>query len=94
MRLYTMNLDIAYDEKIIVKNLSVTIPDRRITAIIGPNGCGKSTLLKALTRIIPYKKGQVILDGKEIIKENTKELAKKNGYFTANPRKSTGSYRR
>lgn len=90
MRLYTMNLDIAYDEKIIVKNLSVTIPDRRITAIIGPNGCGKSTLLKALTRIIPYKKGQVILDGKEIIKENTKELAKKMAILPQTPENPRG----
>ncbi|NLG82361.1 MAG: ABC transporter ATP-binding protein [Bacilli bacterium] len=90
MRLYTMNLDIAYDEKVIVKNLSVTIPDKKITTIIGPNGCGKSTLLKAMTRLIPYKEGQVILDGKEIHKENTKELAKKLAILPQSPDHPSG----
>ena len=48
-----------------------------ITTIIRPNGCGKSTLLKAMTRIIPYSKGTIYLDGESIAKYKIKELAKR-----------------
>lgn len=84
-RLYTDNINIAYDERLIVENLSVEIPDKKITTIIGSNGCGKSTLLKGITRIIPHKSGGVILDGKDILKENTKVLAKKMAILPQTP---------
>ncbi|WP_100401382.1 ABC transporter ATP-binding protein [Bacillus sp. FJAT-42315] len=77
VRLYTTDLNISYGERLIVKDLSVEIPDKKITTIIGSNGCGKSTLLKAITRIISHQSGTVILDGENIAKENTKILAKK-----------------
>src|SRR5699024_12477532 len=57
--------------------MALTIPDHKITTIIGANGCRKSNLLKAMTRIIPHQKGNIIFDGKEIAKEHTKQLAKK-----------------
>ena len=77
VRLSAENLDISYGERKIVKNLSLQIPDKKITTIIGSNGCGKSTLLKALTRVIPHQGGSIVLDGEEIAKENTKLLARK-----------------
>ncbi|WP_087973840.1 ABC transporter ATP-binding protein [Oceanobacillus rekensis] len=76
-RLQTDNINIGYGEQLIVKNLSVTIPDKKITTIIGANGCGKSTLLKAITRIISHQSGSIVLDGEDILKQNTKLLAKK-----------------
>ncbi|GIO28100.1 ABC transporter ATP-binding protein [Ornithinibacillus bavariensis] len=76
-RLHVEDVSIGYRERIIVKNLSIQIPDKKITTIIGSNGCGKSTLLKAITRIIPHQYGSILLDGQSIIQENTKELAKK-----------------
>jgi iron complex transport system ATP-binding protein len=77
VRLLTNHLSVSYGERFIVKDISIEIPDQKITTIIGSNGCGKSTLLKAMTRIIPHQSGSIILDGKSIAKENTKELAKK-----------------
>lgn len=77
VRLFTKDLNVGYEEQLIVKDLSVSIPDQKITTIIGSNGCGKSTLLKAITRIISQQSGTVVLDGKDISKEHTKELAKK-----------------
>ncbi|MGM7634875.1 ABC transporter ATP-binding protein [Bacillus sp. Hm123] len=77
VRLYTTDLNIGYGERLIVKDLSVEIPDKKITTIIGSNGCGKSTLLKAITRIISHQSGTVILDGENIAKGNTKILAQK-----------------
>lgn len=89
-RLYTEALNIGYGERLIVKNLSVTIPDKKITTIIGSNGCGKSTLLKAITRIISHQSGSVILDGKNIASENTKLLAKKMAILPQSPESASG----
>ena len=42
-------LNVWYGQQQALKDISVDIPRRQITAIIGPSGCGKSTLLKSLT---------------------------------------------
>lgn len=76
MRLSVQDIEIAYDKRRIIEQLSIGIPDGQITTIIGANGCGKSTLLKAMTRIIPYQKGAVFLDGEQIHTLDTKELAR------------------
>lgn len=89
-RLYTSDLSIGYSDRLIVKDLSIHIPDKKITTIIGPNGCGKSTLLKAITRIISSQSGSVILDGENIVKENTKLLAKKIAILPQTPESATG----
>jgi iron complex transport system ATP-binding protein len=90
VRLHTRNLSICYDDLLIVKDLSVEIPDKKITTIIGSNGCGKSTLLKAITRIISRQSGTVVLDGKDIATENTKLLAKKMAILPQTPESTSG----
>lgn len=90
VRLYTDDLSIGYGDKLIVKDLSVQIPNQKITTIIGPNGCGKSTLLKAITRIISHQSGAVLLDGKDVSKENTKVLAKKMAILPQTPESASG----
>jgi iron complex transport system ATP-binding protein len=90
IRLYTDNINVGYGDHLIVKDLTVEIPDKKITTIIGSNGCGKSTLLKAITRIISPQSGAVVLDGKHISKENTKNLAKKMAILPQNPESASG----
>ncbi|OAB34813.1 iron-enterobactin transporter ATP-binding protein [Paenibacillus macquariensis subsp. defensor] len=90
VRLYTDQLSIGYGERLIVNNLSVTIPDKQITTIIGSNGCGKSTLLKAITRIIPHQSGTVVLDGEDISKGSTKILARKMAILPQTPESASG----
>lgn len=90
VRLHTNNLNICYGDLLIVKDLSVEIPDKKITTIIGSNGCGKSTLLKAITRIISHQSGTVILDGRDIAKENTRLLAKKMAILPQTPESASG----
>lgn len=68
---------VGYSEALIIEELSVTIPERKITSIIGPNGCGKSTLLKAIARVLKAEKGAVYLDGQKIQQWKTKDVAKK-----------------
>ena len=55
-----------------LKNISLSIADRCVTAFIGPSGCGKSTLLRVLNRIYNLYPGQratgeVLLDGEDIL---------------------------
>ncbi|MDV2884898.1 ABC transporter ATP-binding protein [Alkalihalophilus pseudofirmus] len=89
-RLYTEDLRIGYGENVIVKNLSINIPDGKITTIIGPNGCGKSTLLKAITRVISSQSGNVILDGESIFTKDTKALAKQMATLPQTPESASG----
>ncbi|ADC51653.1 Ferrichrome ABC transporter (ATP-binding protein) [Alkalihalophilus pseudofirmus OF4] len=89
-RLYTEDLRIGYGENVIVKNLSINIPDGKITTIIGPNGCGKSTLLKAITRVISSQSGNVILDSESIFTKDTKALAKQIATLPQTPESASG----
>ena len=83
--LNTRNLTIGYDNKDIVKNLSIEIPAGKITAIVGANGCGKSTILKTIARLLSPKQGQVLLDGKSIHSLSTKEVATQLAILPQNP---------
>ncbi|AZO11232.1 MULTISPECIES: phosphate ABC transporter ATP-binding protein PstB [unclassified Mesorhizobium] len=66
------NLNFYYGQSKALKDISLTLPERSVTAFIGPSGCGKSTLLRVFNRIYElYPKqsaeGQVLLDGKNIL---------------------------
>ncbi|WP_341664902.1 Fe(3+) dicitrate ABC transporter ATP-binding protein FecE [Vibrio sp.] len=74
--LETKNLSVAYGKQTIIANLSVSIPEGKITALVGPNGCGKSTLLKTLVRINKAKSGEVLLEGKTLSSYGDKALAR------------------
>lgn len=54
------------DERDVLKDVSVTIPMGRVTAIIGGNGAGKSTIFKLLIRLYEPKNGQVTFNGEDI----------------------------
>jgi len=84
------NLSISYEEKLIVKELDINIPKGKITTIIGPNGCGKSTLLKAVGRILKPKSGTVYLNGEDIHKLTTKEIAQKMAILPQTPQAPSG----
>lgn len=84
-RLEALNADLAYDRRIVVKDLSLAIPDGRITAIVGPNACGKSTLLRALARLLRPRQGAVVLDGRDIQEYPTREVARRLGLLPQSP---------
>jgi iron complex transport system ATP-binding protein len=83
-RLRGEKLTLGYGKKIVARDLSVTIPDGHFTAIIGPNGCGKSTLLRTLSRLMTPVEGSVLLDGEQIQRFASKEVARRIGLLAQN----------
>lgn len=81
----TSKLNIGYEERLIVENLNIAIPKSKITALVGANGSGKSTILKTMARLMPPSAGTVMLDGKSIHKQSTKEVAKQLAILPQNP---------
>jgi phosphate transport system ATP-binding protein len=75
VRIQIKNLNFTYKrgKDPALRDINMSIYDRKVTAIIGPSGCGKSTLLRVLNRIYALypeqeAKGEVLLDGKNILK--------------------------
>ncbi len=76
------NITIAYDKKIVLKNLSMEVPKGKIVTLIGQNGCGKSSLLKIISRVNKPVSGDVIFCGKSIKAYKPKLLAQKIAYLS------------
>ena len=85
MRFYAEHTDISYGRNRIVEDLSMEIPEGKITALIGANGSGKSTILKTLCRIMKPDRGQVILDGRSIHRMGSRELARRLSILPQGP---------
>ena len=68
-----------------VTDLSLEVPEGRVTCIVGPNGCGKSSLLRALARLLRPAAGVVLLDGEQISRLPTREVARRVGFLPQGP---------
>ena len=77
--LATRELTLGYGTTPIVDGLTVEIAAGASTAIVGPNACGKSTLLRGLARLLSPAAGQVILDGTDIARWRTRDVARRLG---------------
>lgn len=76
------NVDFAYDEEQILKNMNLNIQEDEVIGIQGKSGSGKSTLLKLLMRFWNVSKGEILVDGIDIKSLNTSNLRKNEGYVT------------
>ena len=91
-KISTKDLNLYYGSNHALKNISLDLYEKQITAFIGPSGCGKSTYLKTLNRmndLVPNVKidGKVLLDGEDIYdpKADTTLLRKKVGMVFQQP---------
>ena len=73
------DLSLGYGAARIVDELTVEIAPGAVTAIVGPNACGKSTLLRGLARLLKPTGGQVVLDGTDIARLRTRDVARRLG---------------
>lgn len=74
-----------YGGEHIVKDISVTIPAGKITALIGPNGCGKSTLLKVLGNQLKNEHGQVTLGERGLDSFSARDFARQVSFLPQQP---------
>jgi phosphate transport system ATP-binding protein len=86
------NLSVYFDDLRVLKDITLDIPDRRITVIIGPSGCGKTTLLKSLNRLLDpvdgvKVQGRILVDGEDIYDPRTEvtHIRKKMGLLSQKP---------
>lgn len=86
------NLNVWFKENHVLKDVSLTIRDNAVTAIMGPSGCGKTTLIRAINRmndIISGSRtsGELFIDGRNVYDKNTNvyELRRKVGMVFQKP---------
>ena len=84
-RLEARGVTLGYGSADVLHDLSLVVPDGQVTAIIGPNACGKSTLLRALARLKTPDRGTILLDGREIARQPTREVARRLGLLPQTP---------
>lgn len=79
------NLSYGYEEKKILRNVSISLEKGKYYGIIGNTGCGKSTLLKLLMRLMPVNDGEIIFLGEDINTVSRKELSNKIIFMPQTP---------
>jgi len=65
----------------VLHDLTLAVPAGSCTVLLGENGSGKSTLLKLLARLLPPRRGQVLLDGRNLAEHPRAALARRLGYL-------------
>ena len=93
---------IGYGNKTIVSDISFRLRAGETAALIGENGSGKSTLIKTLVKEIPHLSGEILIDGKDIRKLSSRDIARimaivmtgdiRPEYFTCYDMVSSGRY--
>ena len=91
-QLEVQNLDVYIKNNHILKNINLTLPERKITCIIGPSGCGKTTLLKTMNRLIDMVEGariegKILLGAEDIVGSGERliHLRRKIGLVSQKP---------
>ncbi|MFG2539874.1 ABC transporter ATP-binding protein [Streptomyces sp. NPDC048511] len=78
-------LTLGYSDRVVVESLDLTVPPGKVTVVVGANACGKSTLLRSMSRLLAPRKGQVLLDGRQVHRMPAKELARTLGLLPQSP---------
>jgi branched-chain amino acid transport system ATP-binding protein len=60
------NITAGYGSHIVLRDVSVVVPDNSVVSLLGPNGAGKTTLLRVASGLLRPISGTVILDGKDV----------------------------
>jgi iron complex transport system ATP-binding protein len=78
-------LSLGYGDRLVVDDLTLPVPPAEVTVVIGANGCGKSTLLRGLARLLTPSSGAVLLDGRDLHRMPTRQVAQVLGLLPQAP---------
>jgi len=84
------NLSVAYENRLILRDINLHFAANSVTALVGPNGCGKSTLLKTLAGLHKPQSGQVLLQDHPLQALKRKAIAQKIAYMAQAPQAPEG----
>ena len=73
------DIHLSFGTNAVLRGIDVDVPAGTTTAVIGPSGSGKSTLLRALNRLYEPDRGDILLDGRSVLKDNPDELRQRIG---------------
>ncbi|GGG53791.1 hypothetical protein GCM10011374_15860 [Kocuria dechangensis] len=88
--LRAVDLSLAYGAEHVLRDVSVEIPEGRVTVIVGANASGKTTLLRGLGRMLRPTSGVVLLDGKDVHSRSSKYVATVMGLLPQDAPEQTG----
>jgi branched-chain amino acid transport system ATP-binding protein len=71
------NISAGYDTGIVLRDVSITVPDDAVVALLGPNGAGKTTLLRVASGLLKPYSGQILVDGEDLTDKKAFHLARK-----------------
>lgn len=71
------HITVNFGKREILNDISASIAEGRITAVMGPNGCGKTTLLRCIGGLLAPTNGQVLIDGNRVQDFSARALAQK-----------------
>jgi phosphate transport system ATP-binding protein len=89
LKIITRNINAYFGKTQALRNVSLSIPEKRVTAIIGPSGCGKSTYLRCLNRMHEVAHGtmtgEILLDGLSVMEYDPVLLRRRVGMVFQKP---------
>jgi branched-chain amino acid transport system ATP-binding protein len=71
------NITAGYDTGTVLRNVSITVPDKAVVALLGPNGAGKTTLLRVASGLLMPRSGQILIDGEDVTNRKPYQLARR-----------------
>jgi len=73
------NIHLSFGSNHVLRGIDLHVPQGTTASVIGPSGSGKSTLLRVMNRLIEPEQGDILLDGRSVLKDNPDELRRRIG---------------
>ena len=73
------DIHLAFGDNAVLRGVDIDVPAGSTSAVIGPSGCGKSTLLRTLNRLYEPDRGDILLDGRSVLRDDPDKLRQRIG---------------
>src|SRR5271166_2469692 len=66
-----------YGETVVLRDVTLSVPESKVVALLGPNGAGKTTTLRAASGLLKPSRGHVLLNGEDVTGKKPYALARR-----------------